>query len=148
MIFKRFFIILLSLIIQTIYLCVVALNPRRSTFYSKLPPFLYINPKPVAVVFCHLSSKRNYSPTVIGLDYNYVVSKGCYRQGVFQSVLRANKLGCNKVYLGMDASIEKQKFGARIIPKSAYIQADDNYNMEVISSVYHGKNSINEKARI
>jgi len=105
------------------------------------------NPKPVAVVFCYLSSKKNYSPTVIGLDYNYVISHGCYRQGVFQSILRANKLKSRKVYLGMDASIEKQKFGSRIIPKSVYVQTNDNYNMEFIGTVYdkktnHGKATV------
>ena len=105
------------------------------------------NPKPVAVVFCYLSSKKNYSPTVIGLDYKYVISHGCYRQGVFQSILRANKLKSRKVYLGMDASIEKQKFGSRIIPKSVYVQTNDNYSMEFIGTVYdkktnHGKTSV------
>jgi 7-keto-8-aminopelargonate synthetase-like enzyme/predicted N-acyltransferase len=99
------------------------------------------NPNPVAVVFCYMSSKKNYSPFMIGLDYNYVVSHGCYRQGVFQSILRANRLKCNKIYLGMDASIEKQKFGSRIVKKSVFIQASDNFNMEFMEAVFN-KNKV------
>jgi predicted N-acyltransferase len=97
------------------------------------------HPRPVAVVFCYMSSKRNFSPFVIGLDYDYVVSHGCYRQGMFQSILRANRLNCNKVYLGMDASVEKKKFGSRAVAKSAYIQTSDNYKMEFIETVYNKK---------
>jgi 7-keto-8-aminopelargonate synthetase-like enzyme/predicted N-acyltransferase len=119
-------------------------NPQWDVFEL----WLAESTRPVAVVFCQLSSKMNYSPTVIGLDYDYVLTKGCYRQGVFQSILRANKLKCKRVYLGMDASIEKQKFGSRILPKCVYIQADDNFNMELISTVYHNKISTNEKNRI
>jgi 7-keto-8-aminopelargonate synthetase-like enzyme len=94
------------------------------------------NSKPVAVIFSYISSGKNYSPFVIGLDYNYVLSHGSYRQGVFQSVLRAKELNCNKIYLGMDASVEKQKFGARIVPKSVFIQNSDNFNMEMIEAAY------------
>ena len=72
---------------------------------------------------------------IIGLDYNYVLSHGCYRQGVYQSILRAHDLKCNKIYLGMDASVEKQKFGAKIIRKSNYIQCNQNYNMELINLI-------------
>lgn len=95
--------------------------------------------QPVAAVFCYMSSKRNYSPFMIGLDYNYVVSHGCYRQGMFQSILRANRLKCDKVYLGMDASIEKQKFGSKVVRKSVFIQASDNYNFEFMETVYNKK---------
>jgi len=93
------------------------------------------NTKPVAVVFCYKSAKKNYSPMIIGLDYDYVLSHGCYRQGVYQSILRANNLKYNKVYLGMDAPIEKQKFGAKNIRKSNYIQSNQNYNMELINLI-------------
>jgi predicted N-acyltransferase len=105
------------------------------------------NPNPVAVVFCYLSSSKNYSPFMIGLDYDYVISHGCYRQGIFQSVLRASKLKCNRIYLGMDASVEKQKFGSVIVPKSVYVQMNDNYNMEFIESVYNKAGS-HGKARV
>ncbi len=91
----------------------------------------------VSVGFCYVSSKNNYSIMTVGLDYNYVVNHGCYRQALYQSIVRANTLKCNKLYLGMDASIEKQRFGVEIIPKSVYVQANDNFNMELIETVHN-----------
>lgn len=96
---------------------------------------LIADSKPVAVVFCYLSEAKNYAPMIIGLNYDYVLSHGCYRQGIFQALLRANTLKCNKLYLGMDASVEKRKFGVKAIPKSVYIQANDNFNMELIGTM-------------
>jgi DNA-dependent RNA polymerase auxiliary subunit epsilon len=62
-------------------------------------------------------------------------------------VLRANALDSKKIYLGMDASVEKQKFGSRVVPKSVYVQSNDNYNMEFIETVYNKKSNY-EKATI
>jgi 7-keto-8-aminopelargonate synthetase-like enzyme len=93
----------------------------------------------VAVGFCYKSLKNNYAIVLVGLDYNYVVSHGCYRQILYQSILRANELNCENHYMGMDAAIEKQRFGTDVISKSVYIQADDNFNLELISTVYTKK---------
>jgi 7-keto-8-aminopelargonate synthetase-like enzyme len=92
----------------------------------------------ISIDFCY-KSKRNYSIMAVGLDYNYVLSHGAYRQALYQSVVRAHDLECNKLYLGMDASIEKRKFGATIKPQTVYIQANDNFNMELIGTVYNKK---------
>ncbi|HTH57542.1 MAG TPA: aminotransferase class I/II-fold pyridoxal phosphate-dependent enzyme [Cyclobacteriaceae bacterium] len=89
----------------------------------------------VAVNFCYKSSKNNYSLFAVGMDYDYVLTHGCYRQGLYQTVLRTNALGCDKLYLGMDASIEKKRFGVDVIGKSVYIQANDNFNMELIGTL-------------
>ncbi|HYF71006.1 MAG TPA: aminotransferase class I/II-fold pyridoxal phosphate-dependent enzyme [Ohtaekwangia sp.] len=86
----------------------------------------------VSVNICYLSSKNNYILYAVGLNYDYVLSHGCYRQGLYQSLLRANELKCNKLYLGMDASVEKKRFGVKVIPRSVYVQANDNFNMELI----------------
>lgn len=86
----------------------------------------------VAVNFCYKSSRNNYSLYAVGLDYDYVVNHGCYRQGLYQSLIRAKELGCNKFYLGMDAAVEKKRFGVTVIPACAYVQTNDNYNMELI----------------
>jgi 7-keto-8-aminopelargonate synthetase-like enzyme len=90
----------------------------------------------VAVAFCYISATNDYSIMAVGMDYNYVLSHSCYRQSLYQSVVRANQLRCGKLYLGMDASIEKQKFGVKMIGKSVFVQASDNFNMEMIGSVY------------
>lgn len=90
----------------------------------------------VALGFCYKSAQNNYGITLVGLDYNYVVSHGCYRQTLYQSIARANSLQCNRHFMGMDAAIEKQRFGVTVIPKSVYVQANDNFNMELIGTVY------------
>jgi 7-keto-8-aminopelargonate synthetase-like enzyme len=96
----------------------------------------------VAVGFCYVSANNNYSIMAVGMDYNYVLSHSCYRQSLYQSVARANQLKCEKLFLGMDASIEKRKFGVEVIQKSVYIQAADNFNMEMMGSVYSNKQKI------
>jgi 7-keto-8-aminopelargonate synthetase-like enzyme len=90
----------------------------------------------VSLGFCYRSAKNNYGIALVGLDYDYVINHGCYRQTLYQSIVRANNLKCNKHYLGMDAAIEKQRFGVTVIPKSVYVQANDNFNMELIGTVY------------
>jgi 7-keto-8-aminopelargonate synthetase-like enzyme/predicted N-acyltransferase len=84
-------------------------------------------------VLCYKSQANNYSPIIIGLDYKFNEEYNCYRQGLFQIIKQAIKNKSEKIYLGMDASIEKQKLGAEVCPKSIYIQADDNYSLESIS---------------
>lgn len=86
----------------------------------------------VAVNFCYRSAKNTYSLYAVGLDYDYVLEHGCYRQGLYQSMQRAHTLQCEKFYLGMDAAVEKKRFGVTVIPVSAYVQTNDNYNMELI----------------
>lgn len=93
----------------------------------------------VSVDFCYKSVKNTYSIMAVGLDYDYVLSHGAYRQALYQSVKRYNDLECNILFLGMDASIEKKKFGAKTVPKSVYIQANDNFNMELIGTIYNKK---------
>lgn len=93
----------------------------------------------VSVNFCYKSSRNNYSIFAVGLDYDYVLSHGCYRQGLYQSLVRANKLNCNMFYMGMDASVEKKRFGAKVIAKSVYVQANDNFNMELIGTMVNKK---------
>ncbi|MBI1769745.1 MAG: aminotransferase class I/II-fold pyridoxal phosphate-dependent enzyme [Bacteroidetes bacterium] len=96
----------------------------------------------VAVGFSYISAKNNYSIMAVGMDYTYVLSHGCYRQSLYQSVVRANELKCGKLYLGMDASIEKKKFGVDVIQKSVFVQAADNFNMELIGAVYSQQQKI------
>jgi 7-keto-8-aminopelargonate synthetase-like enzyme/predicted N-acyltransferase len=91
----------------------------------------------VSVGFCYKSSKHNYSMVAVGLDYNFVKTHGCYRQALYQSVLRGVSLKCEKVYLGMDAAIEKKRFGVRSVQKDVYVQANENFNMEIMGAVFN-----------
>ena len=87
----------------------------------------------IAVVFCYRSANSNYCPMIIGLNYNYNDKCFIYRQSLFQIIKRSNILGLNSIYLGMEASIEKQKFKAQPLSKSVYLQLDENYNQEIIT---------------
>jgi len=89
---------------------------------------------PVSVVFCY-KTKDNYNPMIIGLDYSFQKEFMCYRQALYQLVLRTKSLNLKKVRLGFSASIEKRKFGAKVFSPVAYVQAKDNYNMEVLGSL-------------
>lgn len=86
--------------------------------------------KLAAVGFAYKNS--NYSAVILGLDYDYLTEYKVYKQLLFQVVLRAIELGSNKLYLGLTASLEKRKMGAKAIGKVAYIQVKDNYNQSVI----------------
>lgn len=58
-----------------------------------------------------------------------------YRQLLFQTIKRAKKLGFKKIDFGITASFEKRKLGATIIPRVAYVQAKDNFSMELINVI-------------
>lgn len=90
------------------------------------------NGKLVSTAFCYRSASNNYSFMAVGLDYDFVLSHGCYRQCIYQAVKRANDLKCGSLYLGMDAAVEKKRFGTSVYSKSVYIQTNDNYNLELI----------------
>lgn len=90
--------------------------------------------KVVAVVWCY-KAVGHYSPMIMGMDYKYVFEYKVYKQALFQVLKRARILNLSKVYLGLSADIEKHKFGAVLHARVAYIQAKDNYNMEVIETM-------------
>ena len=89
--------------------------------------------KPLAMVFCYNSGKNNYCPMIIGMNYAYNDKYFIYRQALYQMTKRGRHNNSKKIYIGMDASIEKQKLGAKVVAKSSYIQAEDNFNMELLS---------------
>ncbi|HEU5292262.1 MAG TPA: GNAT family N-acetyltransferase, partial [Cyclobacteriaceae bacterium] len=90
---------------------------------------------PVAVMFCYKNTDYAYVPSLIGMDYAYTIEHQVYRQMLFQTIKRAKNLGFKKIDFGMTASFEKRKVGATIIPKAAYVQAKDNFTMELIGTM-------------
>lgn len=87
---------------------------------------------PVGVMFCYKNLAETYTPAFIGVDYKYTEAHQVYRQLLYQTIKRAKTAGFKKIDFGMTASFEKKKVGATIIPKMAYIQAKDNYSMELM----------------
>jgi len=77
-------------------------------------------------------------PMVIGLDYDYVFSHGAYRQMMRRAMLRAREVGARRILFGMGASLEKQRFGARVLRNWAYVQTSDHYSHEVLATLEGG----------
>jgi len=86
--------------------------------------------KTVAVGFAY--KNRNYSPVILGLDYEYLAQYKIYKQLLFQAVMRAVELKSERIFLGLTASLEKRKLGAKTLKNVAYMQVKDNYNLSVI----------------
>ncbi|MDD5151917.1 MAG: GNAT family N-acetyltransferase, partial [Flavobacterium sp.] len=96
----------------------------------------------IGVMFCYKNNKHTYVPELVGMDYRWAKEYQLYRQLLFQTIKRANKLLFPKIDFGMSASFEKRKLGARIIPKVAYIQTRDNFNMELMNTLQNDYKSL------
>ncbi len=77
-----------------------------------------------------------YAPMVIGLDYRFVESQGLYRQFLRQMMHRGKALGAKRVLLGVGATFEKTRFGATVLPRYAYFQAEDHDNAAVLDQIW------------
>jgi 7-keto-8-aminopelargonate synthetase-like enzyme len=96
----------------------------------------------VGIMFCYKNSNYTYVPELIGMDYKWAKEYQLYRQLLFQTIKRANELQFQKIDFGVSASFEKRKLGARIISKVAYVQARDNYAMELMNTLQNDYKSI------
>lgn len=87
------------------------------------------------IMFCYKNSSAVYVPELIGMDY--VASEGLnlYRQLLYQTIKRARELKIERIDFGISATFEKKKLGASVIPKVAYVQARDNYAMELMQTL-------------
>ncbi|MBC9795886.1 bifunctional aminotransferase class I/II-fold pyridoxal phosphate-dependent enzyme/GNAT family N-acetyltransferase [Sinomicrobium weinanense] len=89
----------------------------------------------LGVMFCYKNGKDTYVPAFIGMDYTYAREYQLYRQMLYQTVKRAGSLGFRRIDFGLSASFEKRKIGAKATPKVAYIQARDNFSMELMGAM-------------
>ena len=114
----------------------MAQNPNWEVLTLTLKPEFdsRIERKPIAVMLSFLTEKA-YNYMMVGIDYDFQEEYKPYRQAMFQTLMRAKELGKEVVYLGYSASFEKRKVGASLIDSVGYMQAKDNYSMEVIESM-------------
>ncbi|SHL43432.1 aminotransferase class I/II-fold pyridoxal phosphate-dependent enzyme [Flavobacterium chilense] len=91
--------------------------------------------EPVGVLFCYKNCAHTYVPSLIGMDYTVSRKYNLYRQLLFQGIKRAQELHYKRVELGITATFEKRKLGAQLISKFAYLQAKDNFSMELLSTM-------------
>jgi hypothetical protein len=89
----------------------------------------------VGILFCYKNTNHTYVPALIGMDYTWAKEFQLYRQLLFQAIKRARELNLNKIDFGVSATFEKRKLGATVIPKVAYIQARDNFSMELMGTL-------------
>ena len=89
---------------------------------------------PVAVLFSYRNGAV-YNALLVGLDYDKVYSDNCYKQMLYQSVLRAKALGCQKLDLAYTAEMEKKKVGATICCEYGYIQAREHLSAASLSMI-------------
>lgn len=90
--------------------------------------------KVIGFGICYKSPSGNYIPMIVGLDYETNARHETYRQILFQAVKRAAHLKCSRLFFGYGADVEKYKFGTRLIKRSVYIQSDDNFKLESLST--------------
>jgi len=89
----------------------------------------------IGIMFCYKNSSLIYVPELIGMDYIAGHSFNLYRQLLYQTIKRARELQIKRIDFGISATFEKKKLGASVIPKVAYVQARDNYAMELMQTL-------------
>ena len=95
----------------------------------------------VGIMFCYKNMEHTYVPALIGMNYTYALKFQIYRQLLYQTIKRARELNFKKIDFGFSATFEKKKLGATIIPKVAYIQARDNFSMELMGTLQNEDNT-------
>ncbi len=87
--------------------------------------------KLVGVMFSHINQDV-YNALIVGLDYDYVYSHNTYKQILYQTVQRANKLRCSKIDLAFTAEMEKKKLGARPEKVHAFVQTSEHLKGSIL----------------
>ncbi len=80
----------------------------------------------LAAIGFSLHINGQYYPWVLGLNYTF---QGAYRQLLYSAVLRAKQLTCHQLHFGFTADEEKGKLNTNAKPKLAFVQMNDNFNM-------------------
>ena len=93
----------------------------------------------VGVMFCYKNSETTYVPEFVGMDYQYAKEFNIYRQLLFRTIMRAKELGFAQIDFGLTASFEKRKLGAIVTPKVCYVQAKDNFSLELLETMQNSR---------
>lgn len=86
--------------------------------------------KVLGVLFCYKNTGSIYVPSLIGIDYASNQTYAVYRQLLFESLQRANKLGFSVVDWGISANFEKRKLGAKLYSQKAYVKLATHFLMD------------------
>jgi hypothetical protein len=110
----------------------IARHPNWEVIQLFLKPGNEPTSKKLVAVMCCFKTPERYFPVLVGMDYTYVETHNVYPQILWQTIKRAKQLNIQAIALGLTASQNKRKFGAKAIPQCAYIQMKDNYNLALI----------------
>lgn len=91
--------------------------------------------KLIGVMCCYNNNNTTYVPVLVGMDYNYVTKINSYRQLLYQTIKRAGELGFKNIDFGLTAAFEKRKLGATVYDTFAYVQAKDNFTLELLTTL-------------
>ena len=69
------------------------------------------------------------------MDYEFSKEFQVYRQLLYQTLKRAFEQRYGRIDFGMTAAFEKRKLGATVEQKYSYIQARDNFSMELLGTM-------------
>ncbi len=111
-------------------------SPRWEFIQIRVKPeYVASGDDPLIGVVCNYQTEESYCAVVLGMDYVYAEDFKLYKQVLFQIAMRGQALGKQRVYLGMTAAQEKKKYGGVAKARVAYVQAQDNYKLELIESM-------------
>ena len=99
------------------------------------PEYVASGDNPLVGVVCNYRTEESYCAVALGMDYTYAEQFKLYKQILFQIAMRGQALGKQRIYLGMTAATEKKKYGGVAKSRVAYVQAQDNYKLELIESM-------------
>lgn len=90
--------------------------------------------RPVAWFAGHMCD-GHYGALIVGLDYDYVIEHGVYRQMIFQMIRQAKARDMRMLHLGMDADVEKSRYRTSIEKSCVYVHARENYNVAALREI-------------
>ena len=92
------------------------------------------SPVLVGILFSEINGST-YNAMLVGLDYNYVKTHNTYKQILFQSLERAQQVGCEVLDLAYTAELTKKKLGAKLQQVRAFVQSTEHFNHQILDAM-------------
>ena len=90
--------------------------------------------EPVAFWAAHKYAGE-YAPLFCGLDDEWLLRRETYRAMFLQMTRRARALGMARIHLGMDAEIEKRRFGGEPATTCIYMQVKEHHASAILREI-------------
>ena len=116
------------------FVSALAASPAWEIVTLRLPAVTGAEGRPVAWYAAHVHD-GHYAAFLCGLDYGYVLDHGAYRQALFQMVHRARVRGMKVVHLGMDADVEKARYGTVATPNVVYGLVREHHHGTILRDI-------------